>query len=222
MVPPMSLDAQLTSPELTAAEFRDLAARRLSAAPSDAVIDTVTGERHRLGEVVPGPAEGTLRSAAVLVPVLARETLTVLLTLRTDHLPNHAGQIAFPGGKIEPGDRDAAAAAEREANEEIGLGLEFIEPAGYLDSMLTRTGFHIVPVVAMVRPGFTLTPDAREVADVFEVPLSFLMDPRNHEQHSREIAGIMRRYYAMPYGERFIWGVTAAIIRNMHERLFGP
>jgi 8-oxo-dGTP pyrophosphatase MutT (NUDIX family) len=219
----MSLNAPLAPADLTAAEFRDLARRRLSAAPSDIVIDAQSGHRRRIAEA--GPVADTLppaRSAAVLVPVVERDVLHVLLTLRTEHLSSHAGQIAFPGGKIEPGDSGPAAAALREAMEEIGLSPQFIEPAGYLDNVLTRTGFYIVPVVALVRPGFALAPDPREVADVFEVPLAFLMDPHNHQRHVRELNGQTRHFYAMPYGERFIWGVTAGMIRNMHERLFAP
>ena len=160
------------------------------------------------------------RPAAVLVPVVARLPLTVLLTQRTDTLPSHAGQIAFPGGKIEADDHDAIAAALREAQEEIGLDPGLVEPLGYLDAYRTGTGYRIYPVVALVKPGFTLTLDAREVADAFEVPLAFLMDERNHQTHVRSMRGVERRFYAMPFEQRYIWGATAGIMKNMHQRLF--
>jgi 8-oxo-dGTP pyrophosphatase MutT (NUDIX family) len=160
------------------------------------------------------------RPAAVLVPVVARQTLSVLLTQRTDSLPSHAGQISFPGGKIEPGDADPVATALREAQEEIGLDAAFVEPLGYLDPYRTGTGFRIFPVVALVRAGFELLLDRREVAEAFEVPLEFLMDERNHQTHVRSWRGAERRFYAMPFQERYIWGATAGIMKNMHQRLF--
>ncbi len=160
--------------------------------------------------------------AAVLVPIVLRnDALTVLLTERTAHLKNHPGQISFPGGKIDPSDRDAMATALREAHEEIGLESRFIEPIGYLDGYLTGTGFQIQPVVALVTPGFEIRPNPGEVADVFEVPLSLLMDVANHQRHSRFWNGRERHFYAMPYRERFIWGATAGMIRNMQKRLYG-
>jgi len=218
----MSPNAPQAPAALTAAEFRDLARRRLSPAPSDIVIDTRSARTRHVDVVVSSDDRSlpAARTAAVLVPIVARDALHVLLTLRTEHLSSHAGQIAFPGGKVEAWDASPAAAALREAEEEIGLAPAFIEPVGYLDNVLTRTGFYIVPVVALLRPGFVLSPDAREVADVFEVPLAFLMDQRNHERHMRELNGEPRHYYAMPYQGRFIWGVTAEMIRNMHKRLF--
>ena len=163
------------------------------------------------------------RPAAVLVPVVDRPDPTVLLTQRTADLPSHAGQVAFPGGKIDPGDATPAAAAMREAEEEIGLGHSFIEPIGYLDLFLTFTGFRILPTVARIAPDYHITVNPSEVADAFEVPLAFLMDPQNHALHSREWRGkgIIRRYYAMPFGERYIWGVTAGILRNLYERIYG-
>ena len=163
---------------------------------------------------------GPIRSAAVLVPVVDHPEPTVLLTLRTAGLSTHAGQIAFPGGKIDPSDEHPLAAALREAEEEIGLDRQFVEPLGYLAPYLSGTGFRIVPSVARVDPGFRLTVNPHEVDDAFEVPLAFLMGPENHQQHSREWRGMMRTYYAMPFGERYIWGVTAGILRNLYERLY--
>jgi len=145
----------------------------------------------------------------------------VLLTQRTVHLPQHAGQIAFPGGKIDAGDASPLAAALREAHEEIGLEREVIEPIGYLDVYMTTLGFRIVPLVARVAPEFTLTLNPGEVDNAFEVPLSFVMSLTNHQTHSREWQGMLRTYYAIPFGERYIWGVTAGIFRNLYERIYG-
>ncbi len=162
----------------------------------------------------------TRRAAAVLVPIVLHEPeLTVLLTQRTDHLASHAGQVAFPGGKIEPRE-DALAAALRETREETGLDQSYIEPIGFLDAYLTRTSFEVVPVVALVKPGFVLAPHEGEVAAVFEVPLRFLMSQENHARHSREWLGKERFFYAMPYGERYIWGATAGMIMNLYDRLY--
>ena len=160
------------------------------------------------------------RAAAVLIPIVARSPLTVLLTERTPNLSAHAGQIAFPGGKIESFDASPLDAALREAREEIGLAAEFVEPLGFLDGYQTGTGFLISPVVGLVSPGFEIVPDPAEVASVFEVPLAFLMDLSNHRIDSRNFRGSERRFYAMPYADRYIWGVTAGIIRMLHKRLF--
>jgi len=159
------------------------------------------------------------RPAAVLVPVIDRSEPQVLLTLRTE-LPSHPGQIAFPGGKIDPHDRSPAEAALREAAEEIGLARALIEPIGYLDLYLSFSGYRILPTVARVAPDYELALCAAEVADAFEVPLAFLMDARNHSLRTREWKGVTRRYYAMPFGERYIWGVTAGILRNLYERIY--
>jgi 8-oxo-dGTP pyrophosphatase MutT (NUDIX family) len=161
------------------------------------------------------------KPAAVLVPVVDRPEPAVILTMRTAELPNHAGQIAFPGGKIDQGDQGPLAAALREAQEEVGLDPGLVEPLGYLDLYLTFSGFRILPVVARVSPGYKLTLNASEVADAFEVPLDFLMGPENHQRHSRDWKGIQRHYYAMPYQERYVWGVTAGILRNLYERVYG-
>jgi 8-oxo-dGTP pyrophosphatase MutT (NUDIX family) len=159
------------------------------------------------------------RPAAVLIPVVDGPEPTVLLTQRTE-LPSHPGQIAFPGGKIDPHDVTPADAALREAQEEIGLPRALIEPIGYLDLYLTFSGYRILPTVARVRPGYSLVLCEAEVADAFEVPLAFLMDAQNHALHSRDWKGVTRRYYAMPFGERYIWGVTAGILRNLYERIY--
>ncbi|MGB9367436.1 MAG: CoA pyrophosphatase [Xanthobacteraceae bacterium] len=161
------------------------------------------------------------RGAAVLVPVVDHAEPGVLLTMRTSDLPNHAGQVAFPGGKIDPADATPLAAALREADEEIGLNAALIEPIGYLDLYLTFTGFRILPVVARVIPNYELRINASEVADAFEVPLAFVMDAANHKRASRDWKGVTRHYYEMPFGERYIWGVTAGILRNLYEKIYG-
>lgn len=161
--------------------------------------------------------------AAVLLPLVVRERPTLLLTERTAHLANHSGQIAFPGGRVDPQDADAVAAALREAEEEVGLTRDYVQVLGTLPIYTTGSAFVITPVVALVRPGFTLTPNEGEVADVFEVPLDFLLDPANHRRHAFEAEGLRREWFSMPYqdaaGERFIWGATAGMLRNFYRFL---
>ena len=163
--------------------------------------------------------ETQLTPAAVLVPVIAGDELRVLLSERTDGLRAHAAQIAFPGGKPDPGDSSLRETALRETFEEIGLGQDFVEALGYLDPYETRTGYLILPLVGLVRPGFQLQLNKEEVADCFDVPISYLMNPEKHEKHSRFWRGKDRYYYAIRYQNRYIWGATAGIIRNMYERL---
>jgi len=168
--------------------------------------------------------EGPPVLAAVLIPLVMRQDgVTVMLTQRTAHLHDHAGQISFPGGRIEETDASPIAAALREAQEETGLAPEWVEVLGTMPVYLTSTGFSVTPVVALVRPGFELVPDAFEVADIFEVPLSFITDPANHRLHRVELPdGRVRRYYSMPWDKYFIWGATAAMLRNLYHLLCDP
>ena len=166
--------------------------------------------------------------ASVLVPLVLRDEVGVLLTQRTDHLYDHPGQISFPGGRVDPGDADAAATALREAHEEIGLEASFVDVLGALPTYTTGTGFIVTPVVALVRLGFAVQPEPCEVAEVFEVPLSFLMNPANHRRHSVELNGASRRFLSIPWDgldevgqprRYFIWGATAAMLRNLYRFL---
>lgn len=161
-----------------------------------------------------------LTPAAVLVPLVERsQELTVLLTLRTDHLRDHAGQISFPGGHIESGDGSPEEAALRETEEEIGLTRAQIDIIGRLDDYDTRTGFAVTPVVGMVSPPLGLRLDASEVAETFEVPLSFVLDPANHERHRKKLGGRMRTFHVILYESRYIWGATAGILVSLYEVL---
>ena len=169
-----------------------------------------------------GAVDQNLTPASVLFPIVLRaHELTVLLTQRTDHLKDHPGQISFPGGRVEAGDASAAHTALREAEEEIGLPSSQVEILGYLPEYRTVTGFRVTPVVALVMPPFKLRPDSFEVAEVFEVPLAFLLDPANHQRHSLDFLGKPRQFFAMTYQERFIWGATAGMIVSLARALAG-
>lgn len=163
------------------------------------------------------------RHASVLIPIVMHSEPTVLLTQRTLHLSNHSGQIAFPGGSADATDVDATATALREAQEEIGLDPDRVQVLGVMPHYVTGSAFIISPVVALVQPGFTLTPDPYEVADIFEVPLAFLMNPAHHQRHTFEWEGMRREWFSMPYQERaterFIWGATAGMLRNFYRLL---
>ena len=210
----------------TEARFRQLARLGLKQEPSAAIFDARTGRAWGPSDWDLNPElKGDLlamappRPAAVLVPIVLRDELTVLLTQRSHDMPSHPGQISFPGGKVEGSDATPVDCALREAREEIGLPPGNVEVLGFLDSYRTGTGFQISPVVGLVRPEFDCVLDSREVLEVFEVPLAFLMNPANQQRASREWRGRERFFYAMPYQGRYIWGATAGILKNLHERL---
>jgi len=163
-------------------------------------------------------AAAALTPAAVLVPIVMRQSaLHVLFTRRADHLARHAGQVSFPGGRLNGGAETAVEAALRETEEEIGLRRTHVEVLAELDPYETGTGFRIQPFVGLVHDGFVLNVDGAEVAEVFEVPLTFLLDRRNHETHAGVWQGVERRYFAIPFGRHYIWGATAGIVVNMHD-----
>jgi 8-oxo-dGTP pyrophosphatase MutT (NUDIX family) len=209
----------MSSTPYSAAEFRRRAGAQMR------TIGDETWREH--GDCLLNPAviphlEGMkLRDAAVLIPVVDDgEEARVIFTQRTATLRKHSGQIAFPGGAVDDEDADVEAAALREAEEEISLDRRFVEPVGRLPHYKALSGFSITPVLAVVQPGFELIPNPSEVDKVFDVPLSFLMDPRNHAQGSGVWLGSERHYYRMPYEGHNIWGITAGIVRVIYERLY--
>jgi 8-oxo-dGTP pyrophosphatase MutT (NUDIX family) len=205
------------SAEFSFEDFRVRAGQRLLSKPATGWnrSDDDMNERARMipDGIAPKPA-------AVLIPIVCRaEGPTVLLTQRHADLSKHGGQIAFPGGRMDAGET-ALAAALREAAEETGLAADFISPLGYLDGYLTITQYLVTPVVALVREGFSLQAQPDEVDDIFEVPLEFVMNPANRQTQSREWKGMTRHFYVYPHGERYIWGATAGMIKNLHDRLY--
>ncbi len=190
---------------------------RLRDAP--AIDDEGAAGDHLLNPAFRDDAGVALRDAAVLVPIIAHPAPTVLLTQRTGHLPSHAGQIAFPGGKIDRDDSSPAAAALRETEEEVGLRPAPEAVMGYLDTYLSRTGYRIVPVVARIEPGFKLNLNREEVDDAFEVPLDFLLEKGNFHRGTKSFGSTTAQFYEIPFGQRYIWGVTAGILRTLFDRM---
>lgn len=198
---------------------------RLEAMEPNALIHRFQSQHAWTPELLGEPrfSGGAPVHASVLVPLVMRDRLTVLLTQRTPHLSSHSGQVAFPGGKADAHDADTTATALREAQEEIGLSRDFVQVLGVLPTYTTGSAFIVTPVVALVHKGFELQANPHEVADIFEVPLDFLMDPANHQRHALDWAGARREWLSMPYvdgsTERYIWGATAGMLRNFYRFL---
>lgn len=225
---------EMTRAPLTRAEIRDrLAAGRPARGPfgdsataarlaGDAAVTPLAPERYAavgMGMSPRAMSEARI-PAAVLVPLIEHaDGFTVLFTQRTADLKSHAGQISLPGGRVEPSDADVVAAALRESREEIGLASENVEILGRLDPYITVTNFEVTPIVGVIAPPLRVKADPVEVAEIFEVPLSFFLDPANHQRHSRIANGVPRAYYAMPYGDRYIWGATAGMLLNLYDVL---
>ena len=216
-LPVLGVDDHL--PAVTPADLRSDALRQRFTAPP--VWTPEIKAEHRITERAPA-------HASVLIALVPRNEVTVLLTQRTHHLTDHPGQISFPGGRVEAEDADAAATALREAHEEIGLAASFVDVLGAMPTYTTGTGFIVTPIVALVRPGFAVRADPFEVAEVFEVPLPFLMNPANHQRHAVEVAGVQREFLSIPWDgldeqgqprRYFIWGATAAMLRNLYRFL---
>ncbi len=211
---------------ITKQEFVERFVPRLHAAPPPEVLDhslpAIRSDDDLNGGLIQVPGVKS-RAAAVLVALVERGgELHVLLTRRSDALPTHPGQIAFPGGKIDATDPGPVECALRETHEETGVAPQFVDPVGFLDVYQTRTGFRVVPVVAFLKPGYALVPEAGEVTAIFDAPLAHFMDTANHLRHSRQWQGATRYFYAMPYGDHYVWGATAGMLKNLHDRVYGP
>jgi 8-oxo-dGTP pyrophosphatase MutT (NUDIX family) len=216
-LPVVGIDDHL--PPVTSADLHVQALRQRFAAPPLWSPEIKT--EHRFTDRTPA-------HASVLIGLVPRDDITVLLTQRTEHLTDHPGQISFPGGRVEPEDADAAATALREAHEEIGLSASFVDILGAMPTYTTGTGFIVTPIVALVQPGFAVQADPFEVAEVFEVPMSFLMNPANHRRHLVQVGKVAREFLSIPWDSvdaqgrqrrYFIWGATAAMLRNLYRFL---
>lgn len=218
--------ATVSAPAVAASrEFLARARARLTLEVPDALTDPTKPAKRGDMDLDPDlwvrAGVSATRPATVLIGIVARPEPAILFTQRSAHLPSHPGQISLPGGKIDDADPSPFEAAVREAHEEIGLDPALVEPVGYLDLYLTMSGYRVLPAVGLVQPSYRLELNANEVDDAFEVPLAFLIEPANHLLKRWEWRGIARDYYEMPYEGRRIWGVTAGILRNLYERVYG-